>query len=91
MVKTTTIGVRTTQHRELVDITAQVRAAVSAAVAAALAAAPQAARSHVDADDAAGVCSVFVPHTTAGLTINENADPDVGRDRGGAVARHDAP
>ena len=24
-----------------------------------------------------GVCHVFVPHTTAGLTINENADPDV--------------
>lgn len=27
-----------------------------------------------------GVCHVFVPHTTAGLTINENADPDVVRD-----------
>ena len=24
-----------------------------------------------------GVCRVFVPHTTAGVTINENADPDV--------------
>jgi len=24
-----------------------------------------------------GVCTLFVPHTTAGLTINENADPDV--------------
>lgn len=24
-----------------------------------------------------GVCEVFVPHTTAGITINENADPDV--------------
>lgn len=24
-----------------------------------------------------GVATVFVPHTTAGLTINENADPDV--------------
>lgn len=24
-----------------------------------------------------GVCHIFVPHTTAGLTINENADPDV--------------
>lgn len=24
-----------------------------------------------------GVCTVFVPHTTAGVTINENADPDV--------------
>lgn len=27
-----------------------------------------------------GVCVVFVPHTTAGVTINENADPDVKRD-----------
>ncbi len=27
-----------------------------------------------------GVCHLFVPHTTAGLVINENADPDVGRD-----------
>jgi secondary thiamine-phosphate synthase enzyme len=27
-----------------------------------------------------GVCRVFVPHTTAGITINENADPDVPRD-----------
>jgi secondary thiamine-phosphate synthase enzyme len=27
-----------------------------------------------------GLCTVFVPHTTAGVTINENADPDVRRD-----------
>ncbi|MCD6287582.1 MAG: YjbQ family protein [Candidatus Hydrogenedentes bacterium] len=27
-----------------------------------------------------GVCTVFIPHTTAGITINENADPDVPRD-----------
>jgi secondary thiamine-phosphate synthase enzyme len=24
-----------------------------------------------------GVCRIFVPHTTAGITINENADPAV--------------
>jgi len=24
-----------------------------------------------------GVCTIFVPHTTAGVTINENADPNV--------------
>ncbi len=27
-----------------------------------------------------GICYVFVPHTTAGIIINENADPDVVRD-----------
>lgn len=27
-----------------------------------------------------GICIVFCPHTTAGMTINENADPDVVRD-----------
>jgi len=27
-----------------------------------------------------GTCHVFVPHTTAAVTINENADPDVPRD-----------
>jgi secondary thiamine-phosphate synthase enzyme len=26
---------------------------------------------------AAGLCQVFVPHTTAAVTINENADPSV--------------
>ena len=24
-----------------------------------------------------GICTVFIPHTTAAVTINENADPDV--------------
>ena len=27
-----------------------------------------------------GLCVLFVRHTTAGLTVNENADPDVPRD-----------
>lgn len=27
-----------------------------------------------------GICIIFVPHTTAGVTINENADSDVVRD-----------
>ncbi len=27
-----------------------------------------------------GMCVVFVPHTTAGVTINENADPNVVKD-----------
>ncbi len=31
-----------------------------------------------------GVCHIFVPHTTAGIIINENADPDVIKD----IANH---
>lgn len=27
-----------------------------------------------------GICIVFIPHTTAAITINENADPDVMHD-----------
>jgi secondary thiamine-phosphate synthase enzyme len=27
-----------------------------------------------------GICVLYVQHTTAGLTVNENADPDVPRD-----------
>ena len=41
-----------------------------------------------------GVCHLFVPHTTAGLVINENDDPDVGRDlleKLEALAPSDAP
>ncbi len=41
-----------------------------------------------------GVCQLYVPHTTAGLTINENADPEVARDIERALDRlvpRDAP
>jgi secondary thiamine-phosphate synthase enzyme len=34
-----------------------------------------------------GVCVVFVPHTTAAITVNENADPDVPHDVGLALDR----
>ena len=27
-----------------------------------------------------GLCHIFIPHTTAAVTINEKADPDVARD-----------
>ena len=33
-----------------------------------------------DSEVQRGACIVFVPHTTAGVTINENADPDVPAD-----------
>jgi secondary thiamine-phosphate synthase enzyme len=36
---------------------------------------------------AAGVCYLYVPHTTAAITINECADPDVARDVEGALDR----
>lgn len=34
-----------------------------------------------------GIAVVFVPHTTAGVTINENADPDVVHDILSALAK----
>ncbi len=34
-----------------------------------------------------GVCHLYVPHTTAGLTINENDDPAVSRDIEAALDR----
>jgi secondary thiamine-phosphate synthase enzyme len=37
-------------------------------------------RAVADSGVTEGICVVFVPHTTAAVTINENADPDVPRD-----------
>ncbi len=34
----------------------------------------------VESEATDGLCVLYVQHTTAGLTINENADPDVPRD-----------
>lgn len=56
------LEVRTTQRRQMVDITAQVARVVSGEGA------------------VQGLCHVYVPHTTAAVVINENADPDVPRD-----------
>jgi secondary thiamine-phosphate synthase enzyme len=36
---------------------------------------------------ASGVCHLYVPHTTAGVTINEGDDPDVARDIEAALDR----
>jgi secondary thiamine-phosphate synthase enzyme len=35
----------------------------------------------------AGVCHLYVPHTTAAITINEHADPDVAADVEAALDR----
>lgn len=37
--------------------------------------------------DGNGICVLFTQHTTCGLTINENADPDVQSDMLGFLAR----
>lgn len=34
-----------------------------------------------------GICHIYVPHTTAGVTINEGADPTVQRDIQNAMSR----
>ena len=34
-----------------------------------------------------GICCVYTPHTTAGVTIQENSDPDVKADMVGQLAR----
>lgn len=34
-----------------------------------------------------GLCCVFVPHATAAVTINENADPHIGEDLQDALAK----
>ena len=36
---------------------------------------------------AEGLCCVFVPHATAAVTINENADPNIGEDLQEALAK----
>lgn len=34
-----------------------------------------------------GICFLYVPHTTAGILVNESDDPDVSRDIGAALDR----
>ena len=44
-------------------------------------------RDAVDGADGAAAVLVYVPHTTAGVTINEHADPAVARDFEAALER----
>lgn len=64
---TIVLSVSTRARREVVDITAAVEAAARTALKAA-------------GGRSSGLCVVFVPHTTAGVTVNENYDPDVKHD-----------
>ncbi len=56
------IEISTSEHFELVDVTAKVEKIVE--------------KSGIRE----GRCIVYVPHTTAAVTVNENADPSVKRD-----------
>lgn len=60
------ITVRTNQKTELIDITSIVQEAISS--------------SCVEKGLADGLCIIYVPHTTAAVTINESADPSVTSD-----------
>ena len=55
----TELRIRTTQKREMIDLTAGVADIVARA------------------DVAEGLCSVYTPHATAAIVINENDDPNV--------------
>jgi secondary thiamine-phosphate synthase enzyme len=59
------LTVTTEEHTQLLDITSLVREAVRGGSA---------------ANPGGAAVLVYVPHTTAGLTINEHADPLVARD-----------
>jgi secondary thiamine-phosphate synthase enzyme len=45
------------------------------------------ARLVVESGVTSGICYLYVPHTTAGVTINEGDDPDVARDIEAALDR----
>jgi secondary thiamine-phosphate synthase enzyme len=44
-------------------------------------------RAVADSGITEGICVVFIPHTTAAVTVNENADPDVPHDVGFALSQ----
>jgi len=48
---------------------------------------PQVQKAVAESKIAEGICYLYVPHTTAGIAINECADPDVARDVEGALDR----
>lgn len=65
--------VKTSRKIELLDITGQVQAHLERMVR--------------ESGITRGLCTVFVPHTTAAVTINESADPSVRTDIVSALKR----
>ena len=55
----TELRIRTTQKREMIDLTERVAEIVARA------------------DVSEGLCSVYTPHATAAVVVNENDDPNV--------------
>jgi len=72
------ITIRTHSKEELLDITAEVKRAVAQAIAETESSANS--RELRGAPGYHGICHIFALHTTAGLLINENADPSVKSD-----------
>jgi len=62
------ISIRTHHRTELVDITSSVEKVVRES------------KVKVEHPSGEGICYLFVPHTTAAITVNENADPSVAKD-----------
>lgn len=60
------INLQTSQQQQMIDISSYVQAAVQSAAK--------------QANFLEGLVLVYCPHTTAAITINENADPDVRHD-----------
>jgi secondary thiamine-phosphate synthase enzyme len=62
-----TLSIKTTSRNQFVELTRQIRSLLNDELSR-------------DASFRDGEVLVYVPHTTAGVTINENADPDVVHD-----------
>ena len=62
-----TLSIKTTSRIQFVELTRQIRSLLNDELSR-------------DASFRDGEVIVYVPHTTAGVTINENADPDVVHD-----------
>jgi thiamine phosphate synthase YjbQ (UPF0047 family) len=78
------ISVKTSEREEMIDITSKVEAVLSRKPSTT---SSPAAGATPPIQEESGVCVLFVQHTTCGLTVNENADPDVQSDMLGWLRR----